>query len=111
MNSFLLNSLNKNIDISSFSYRYYNWRITDLLNLQSARMVQSAEFVFQINGVDQSMNGVSIRNPLGSSPRNEEPSKLIDNNLSTKWFIDGLQQMMHKIEILKHGQYQEVMII
>ena len=60
MNSFVLNALNKNIVTSSSGYRYYRWRITDIVNLQNAGMVQSAEFVFQLNGVDQSMSGVSI---------------------------------------------------
>ncbi len=50
MNSFLLNSLNKNISIPIITFRYYQWRITNVLS--PGNYVQSAQFVFQINGID-----------------------------------------------------------
>jgi hypothetical protein len=83
MNSFLLNSLNKISIVEPGNYRYYRWNIINVL--VSGNAVQSAEFVFQINGVDQSMSGITISNPGGSNPLGEEPPKLIDNNLNTKW--------------------------
>ena len=36
------------------SYRYYRWRITNI-KTASTNMTQASEFVFALNGVDQSM--------------------------------------------------------
>jgi len=67
------------------TYTYYRWQITTAKTMPpDANCVQAAEFRFTLNGEDQSMTGVSVTNPSGSNPPGEEPSKLIDNNLSTK---------------------------
>ncbi len=67
------------------TYTYYRWQITLAKTMPpTSNCVQSAEFRFMLNGSDQSMTGVSVTNPGGSNPAGEEPSKLIDNNLSTK---------------------------
>ena len=50
----------------------------------NSNCVQSAEFVFQIGGVDQSMAGVTVTNPNGNNPVGETPPNLVDNNLTTK---------------------------
>ena len=70
---------------SGGAYTYYRWQITEAKTMPpNANCVQSAEFVFRLNGVDQSMVGVTVTNPSGNNPTGEEPSKLIDGNLSTK---------------------------
>lgn len=70
---------------SQTAYTYYRWQITESkINPPNANCVQSAEFVFRLNGVDQSMAGVTVTNPSGSNPVGEEPSKLVDGNLNTK---------------------------
>ena len=67
------------------SYRYYRWQITETYAMPpNANCTQSAEFVFQFYGADQSMSGVTVTNPSGSNPVGEEPPKLVDGNLSTK---------------------------
>jgi hypothetical protein len=67
------------------SYTYYRWQITQAkTSPPQANCVQAAEFVFQLNGVDQSMTGVTMSNPSGSNPSGEESSKLIDGLLTTK---------------------------
>lgn len=67
------------------SYTYYRWQITaSKITPPNANCVQSAEFVFRLNDTDQSMTGVTVTNPGGSNPLNEEPAKLVDNNLLTK---------------------------
>jgi hypothetical protein len=79
--------LNSNGYWTSFSesYSYYRWQITQAKTTPpQANCVQASEFVFQLNGVDQSMVGATATNPGGSNPSGEEPSKLIDNNTSTK---------------------------
>lgn len=48
-------------------------------------MVQASEFVFTLNGTNQSMSGVTITNPSGSNPVGEEVAKLIDGSVDTKW--------------------------
>ena len=67
------------------AYLYYRWQITETKTTPpDANAVQASEFVFQINGVDQSMAGVTVTNPSGSNPSGETPSNLVDNNLTTK---------------------------
>jgi hypothetical protein len=67
------------------SFIYYRWQITESKTTPpNANCVQSSEFVFQKNGVDQSMSGVVVTNPSGNNPVGEEPSKLIDGSLTTK---------------------------
>ena len=64
---------------------YYRWQITETKTTPpDANAVQASEFVFQINGVDQSMAGVTVTNPGGSNPVGETPPNLVDNNLTTK---------------------------
>jgi len=71
--------------INVTSYIYYRWQITaSKITPPNANCVQSSEFVFRLNGVDQSMTGVIVTNPNGNNPLNEEPSKLVDNSLLTK---------------------------
>lgn len=67
------------------AYTYYRWQITLAKTMPpNANCVQSAEFVFQIGGVDQSMAGVTVTNPNGNNPVGETPPNLVDNNLATK---------------------------
>lgn len=67
------------------AYTYYRWQITEPKTTPpNANCVQAAEFVFRLNGVDQSMAGVTVTNPSGNNPVGEEPSKLVDGNLNTK---------------------------
>ena len=67
------------------AYLYYRWQITEAKTTPpNANCVQSAEFVFQIGGVDQSMAGVTVTNPGGNNPVGETPPNLVDNNLTTK---------------------------
>ncbi len=67
------------------SYIYYRWQITQSkISPPNGNCVQSAEFVFRLNGVDQSMAGVTVTNPSGNNPPGEEPPKLVDGNLNTK---------------------------
>ena len=66
-------------------YTYYRWQITQAKTTPPvANCVQASEFVFQLDGVDQSMAGVTVTNPNGSNPAGEEPSKLVDGLLTTK---------------------------
>ncbi len=66
-------------------YLYYRWQITEAKTTPpNSDCVQSAEFVFQIGGVDQSMAGVTVTNPSGNNPVGETPPNLVDNNLTTK---------------------------
>ena len=71
------------------AYRYYRWQITAIKGtpLPNDGYVQAAEFVFQYNGTDRTTitSSATATNPSGSSPTGEEPPKLIDNNLATKW--------------------------
>jgi hypothetical protein len=67
------------------SYRYYRWLITETYSTPpNANSTQSAEFVFQFFGADQSMSGVTVTNPGGSNPEGEKPTELVDGNLRTK---------------------------
>ena len=67
------------------TYTYYRWQITQAkTSPPQANCVQASEFVFQLDGVDQSMSGVTVTNPNGNNPVGEEPSKLIDGLLTTK---------------------------
>jgi hypothetical protein len=67
------------------SYTYYRWQITATKTMPpDANCVQAAEFRFTLNGVDQSMSGVTVTNPSGSNPVGETPPNLIDNNLNAK---------------------------
>ena len=69
------------------TFTYYRWQITSIRGGGGDGHVQAAEFVFQLNGVDQTAitGGATVSNPGGTSPAGEEPSKLVDNNLATKW--------------------------
>lgn len=67
------------------SFVYYRWQITNSkIYPPNANCVQASEFVFQLNGVDQSMTGVTVTNPSGNNPVGEEPPKLVDGLLTTK---------------------------
>ena len=67
------------------AYTYYRWQITQAKTTPpNANCVQSAEFVFQLGGVDQSMAGVTVTNPSGNNPVGEKPPNLVDGNLTTK---------------------------
>jgi hypothetical protein len=67
------------------SYVYYRWQITEAKTMPpNSNCVQSAEFTFQLGGIDQSMAGVTVTNPGGNNPVGEEPPKLVDGNLNTK---------------------------
>jgi hypothetical protein len=85
------NIVNFNNQIVSFlnneGYLYYRWQITNLRNTTFNSMVQASEFVFRLDGVDQSeiTGSATITNPNGSNPPSEEPGNLIDGNLNTKW--------------------------
>jgi len=69
------------------AFTYYRWQITRILGGGLDGHVQAAEFVFQLDGVDQTAitDGATVSNPGGTSPIGEEPPKLVDNNLATKW--------------------------
>jgi hypothetical protein len=67
------------------SFRYYRWYIRGIQSFSTANSVQVAEFAFQIDSVDQSMSGVSITNPNGANPTTQEPQKLVDGIMGTKW--------------------------
>lgn len=67
------------------SYTYYRWQITEAKIMPpNANCVQASEFVFQLNGSDQSMAGVTVTNPSGNNPGGEGPPNLVDGNTSTK---------------------------
>lgn len=77
--------------IGSLSFRYFKWEITNVsggINQGSNSYPQASEFVFTVNGINQSMSGVTVTNPGGSNPVNEDPSKLVDGNTATK-FLDS----------------------
>jgi len=102
MNSFLLNSLNKNISIPIITFRYYQWRITNVLS--PGNYVQSAQFVFQINGIDQNMSGVTVTNPGGRNPTNERPQNLVDGNIfGTKWLDFNMASNKYSFIIFDFG--------
>jgi hypothetical protein len=65
------------------SYLYWKWNIT-AIKTPVESMVQVSEFVFRLDGVDQSMSVTSITNPGGSNPIGEEVTKLNDGTTSTK---------------------------
>jgi hypothetical protein len=84
------------------SYRYYRWRITNI-KTASTNMTQASEFVFALNGVDQSMGGVTIANPNGSNPVGEEVGKLIDGNTNTKWLDSNITTNSRADAIMDFG--------
>jgi hypothetical protein len=68
-----------------YTYTYYRWQITNSkIYPPNANCVQASEFVFQLNGVDQSMAGVTVTNPNGNNPVGETAPNLVDGNLNTK---------------------------
>ena len=70
------------------AYLYYRWQITAIRGGPgSDGLLQAAEFVFRLDSVDQTATtgSATVSNPGGTSPVGEEPDKLIDNNLNTKW--------------------------
>lgn len=69
------------------AFTYYRWQITNIRGGGEDRYIQAAEFVFQLDGVDQTAitDGATISNPGGNSPGGQGTSKLVDNNLATKW--------------------------
>jgi len=78
------------VTVSLLPFRYYKWEINNIrggVNQGSNSFPQASEFVFTADGVNQSMSGVTVTNPGGSSPVNEEPPKLVDGNTGTK-FLD-----------------------
>ena len=102
MNNFIFNSLNKNTVIPQPPFRYYQWLITNVL--VTGNYVQAAQFVFQIDGIDQSMSGVSVTNPGGSSPVNESPPNLVDGNIfGTKWLDFNMPSNKYSVIIFDFG--------
>ena len=70
---------------SSSGYTYYRWQITEAkVTPPNANCVQASEFVFRLNGVDQSMAGVTVTNPNGNNPSGEGPENLVDGSISLK---------------------------
>jgi hypothetical protein len=69
------------------AFTYYRWQITKIRGGGGDGYDQAAEFVFQLDGVDQTAitGGATVSNPGGASPGGEGPGNLIDNNLTTKW--------------------------
>lgn len=71
------------------SYTYYRWQITNSKTYPpNANCIQASEFIFQLNGIDQSMSGVTVTNPNGTNPVGETPPNLVDGSLTTK-ALDG----------------------
>jgi len=67
------------------AYTYYKWEIIKAKGSPpNANATQASEFVFMIDGVTQSMVGVSVTNPNGSNPVGETPPNLVDGSLATK---------------------------
>lgn len=67
------------------SYIYYRWQITQAKTTPpQANCVQASEFVFRLNGVDQSMSGVTVTNPSGNNPVGEGPGNLVDGSVALK---------------------------
>jgi hypothetical protein len=73
------------IQSSKKSYRYWRWQITGIRGGGLDSHVQAAELNFQIAGVDQSWSGATVSNPGGSHPVSEEPWRIYDGNVNTKW--------------------------
>ena len=72
------------------AYRYYKWLITETQSLTPyANWCSASEFMFQLNGVDQSTltSTVTVTLPSGHISPGVEPSNLVNNNLSSI-FID-----------------------
>ena len=70
---------------SRVAYTYYKWEIIKTKgDPPNANCTQASEFVFMIDGVTQSMDGVIVTNPNGNNPVGEEPPKLIDGSLNFK---------------------------
>ena len=65
-------------------WRYYLWKIFNTRDNLASGEVKASEFVFQLNGSDQSMAGVTVTNPSGNNPSGEGPQNLADGNTSTK---------------------------
>ncbi len=99
MNSLIFNSINKIINIPQPPFRYYQWLITKVL--VTGDIVQSAQFVFQIDGIDQSMSGVTVTNPGGRNPVNESPPNLVDGNIfGTKWLDFNMASSSNNYSII-----------
>lgn len=67
------------------SYRYIKWYITNVRTFSTANSVQVSEFNILNDGSNISLVGKSISNPGGSNPASENPPKLIDGSVTTKW--------------------------
>lgn len=68
------------INSSLQAYTYYRWSITAV----RSSGCQASEFVFKLDGVDQSMAGVTAS--AVSAYASEGPDKLVDGNVGTKWY-------------------------
>jgi hypothetical protein len=73
------------------AYKYYKWHITEIRTIGQdfVNLTQVGEFVFLLNGSNQSMSGVtvSLLNGHISPMPNEVVSKLIDGDIYSK-FLD-----------------------
>ena len=73
-------------------FRYHRWRISDTRDSVNTSGCQASEFVFQDEfGNDQRMYVKNIYNPDGANNSGQEVTKLIDGNLSTKWYDYNFQ--------------------
>jgi hypothetical protein len=70
--------------ISSYSYRYVKWTITAVRS--SGYGTQASDFCLQYAGTDIGGMSSSTVTSTGSITGGEEPQKLVDNDINTKWF-------------------------
>ena len=77
---------------TTIAYRYLRWTITKRrAQLAYYNSFQASEFQLQDQGqpVFNQYAGVTVTNPGGSSPGNESPAMIYDNNVDTKWYDRG----------------------
>ena len=70
------------------SFRYISWEITgvrDLFQFDPGLVVQVSEFEIYFNGNKVDISNATATNQGGNNPGSEEPDKINDNQVSTKW--------------------------
>jgi Ca2+-binding RTX toxin-like protein len=71
------------LDQTGSGYRYYRLTPTKLRNDATANSVQVSELQLFYQG--QVLTGATVSNPGGSNPLNEEPFRVADGDLTSKW--------------------------
>ena len=69
---------------STYEYRYLMWEIHDIRKRGKSKQ-QMSEFRLLNNGNAIDLSSVTVTNPGGSNPNNEQPPNAVDGSVHTKW--------------------------